>query len=263
MNTYLPTILAAGQFDSQQKYPNLHKSPRRIVTNYELEYYFESGGISHINGKNHTMKKGNLIIAQPGSKRFSTLPFHCYYVHLANIAPEIAEVLNRLPNFLQTKDFQLFETLFLNISNNFLSSDFTDNLAAVGELFLLINHLKTLAKQEGSSKKEEKLLDHAQNYIDHLFSSELTAESLASQLNISTSYLYRLFSDNLGISPHTAILNRRIVAARSMLINTDLSLNEIAYNCGFNSQAYFSDCFKRHNDGISPKDFRKQAKYTL
>lgn len=263
MNTYIPTIIAAGQFDSHIKYKDMKKSPLRIVTNYELEYYFESGGISNINGEKHPMKKGNLIIGHPGAKRFSTLPFRCYYIHLTNVSPEISSTLNSLPCFMHTKDFQLFEEIFVNISNHFLSLEFTDNLSAIGELFILINHLKALTLHERNTRKEENILDLVQKYIDHLYPEELTVEILAQKCNVSVSYLYRLFSENLEISPHTAILNRRIVAARSMLINTNLSLNDIAYSCGFNSQAYFSDCFKKQNNGLTPSVFRKQARYTL
>jgi transcriptional regulator GlxA family with amidase domain len=64
----------------------------------------------------------------------------------------------------------------------------------------------------------------------------------------------------LGQSPHDYLLTRRISAAKGLLIGTDLPLSEVAIRCGFNSQAYFSDCFRRKT-GQTPGSFRKNASY--
>lgn len=265
MNTYIPTLLAAGHFSSTIKFPKMKQSPLRIVTEYELEFYFEDGGISFLNGQKYPMKKGNILVARPGDKRSSTLPFRCYYIHFTNNSPEIKELLETLPSFMQTKDYDLFEGIFSRIADDFISVETTDNIAAIGELFILIKHLHQLKLQSYQSDNQrnvDSILEQAQKYIDLCYNQELTIEILARKCNVSPSYLYRLFAEKLGISPHTAILNRRLTAARSMLIHTNLSLNDIAVNCGFNSQAYFSDCFKKQNNGLTPSAFRRQAEYT-
>ena len=265
MNTYIPKLLAAGQFTSTIKFPNIKQSPLRIVTEYELEFYFEDGGISFLNGKKYPMKKGNILVARPGDKRSSTLPFRCYYIHLTNVSPELKALIEPLPSFMHTKDYDLFEGIFSRIADDFISVESTENIAAIGELFILIKHLHHLKLQSYQSdcpKNEDSILELALKHIDFCYTQELTVEFLAGKCNVSPSYLYRLFAEKLGVSPHTAILNRRLTAARSMLIHTNLSLNDIAANCGFNSQAYFSDCFKKHNNGLTPSAFRQQAEYT-
>ena len=264
MNTYIPTLMAAGQFTSTIKFPDMKQSPLRIVTEYELEYYFENGGISYVNDRKYPMKKGNILIARPGDKRSSTLPFRCYYIHLTNVAPELKTLIDALPSFMQTQDYDLFDGIFSRIAGNFISVEATDNIAAIGELFILIKLLHQLKLQNYQSDKTRNvnsILENALKYIDLCFSQELSVEILAGKCNVSPSYLYRLFAEKLGISPHAAILNRRLTAARSMLIYTNLSLNDVAANCGFNSQAYFSDCFKKQNNGMTPSAFRQRAEY--
>ena len=90
----------------------------------------------------------------------------------------------------------------------------------------------------------------------------ISVEEISAACNISPAYLHKIFKNTLSITPGNYLLNIRISAAQNLLVNTHQSLIEIAFNCGFNSQSYFSDCFKK-NIGVTPKDFRKNATYTL
>lgn len=82
----------------------------------------------------------------------------------------------------------------------------------------------------------------------------------AAHLNISASYLAKLFTANLHTPFSTFVLTEKIALARKLLTGTRLSMTEIAMQSGFSSSSYFSDCFKRVN-GISPLQFRnKQLK---
>lgn len=264
MNTYMPSLLAAGQFDSKVKFQNIKQSPLRIATEYEIEYYFENGGYSYLNGKKYPMQKGNILVIHPGDERSSTLPFRCFYIHFTNVSPQIKGILDTLPSFMKAEVPAVTEAFFARISAYFLSAESSDSLAAMGELFLLIKYLHKLmlkSYHDSASKEFNNVLEQAQKFIDLCYTQELTVDLLAHKCNVSSSYLYRLFSEKLGTSPHTAILNRKLTAARSMLMNTELSINDVAANCGFNSPAYFSDCFKKQNNGLTPSAFRKQADY--
>jgi AraC-like DNA-binding protein len=53
------------------------------------------------------------------------------------------------------------------------------------------------------------------------------------------------------------ILDTRIKKAKYLLLNTQLSVAEIAYACGFSSPAYFSTVFKSRSRQ-TPKTFREQ-----
>lgn len=104
-------------------------------------------------------------------------------------------------------------------------------------------------------KKHAYLLDAIQYIKAHLRENPSLDET-ARQINISPSYLSKIFVNHLHTPYSTFVLNEKITYAQKMLVETRLSMTEIAMESGFTSNAYFSDCFKRVV-GISPLQFRK------
>lgn len=91
----------------------------------------------------------------------------------------------------------------------------------------------------------------------HYACPELSTESIAKALHLSVRYVHRAFAAN-GQSPMAYIKQCRLHAAER-LINTpsyrDVSITEIALNCGFSSSSHFATEFKRQF-GVSPRDYR-------
>ncbi|MGN1005505.1 MAG: helix-turn-helix transcriptional regulator [Aristaeellaceae bacterium] len=63
----------------------------------------------------------------------------------------------------------------------------------------------------------------------------------------------------MGISPMEALLRHRLCVAQKLLAETNLPLREISSMCGFNSESYFSRCFRRMY-GCAPGSFRSMGK---
>lgn len=259
MDQRLPFLFAAGRFESHSKFSGISESPLRTVGDYELEYYFEEGGMAMINGVRYPMQKDTVLIARPGDRRQSRLPFRCLYLHLGKVEGRIQELLDRLPAVMPADYDGTVKKSFLKIAELFLSADAADELAAMGELLLLIMRLDH-HKNGAFDLQSGSILAAAQQYIGAHYTEELSVELLAQKCNVSASYLHKLFAEKLGQSPHDTIVNRRISAAKGLLINSNLPLSDIAIQCGFNSQAYFSDCFRRKT-GLTPGAFRKNASY--
>lgn len=259
MNQILPYLFAAGRFESSSKFSGLKESPLRTVDTYELEYYLEEGAVASVNGTCYPMQKDTVLIARPGDQRQSRLPFGCLYLHLGKVEGQIKELLDRLPTVMSADFNGAVKQSFLRIAELFLSADAADELTAAGELLLLVASLDHL-RSTGDAPGGGSVLAAAQQYIHAHYEEELTVELLARKCNVSASYLHKLFAEKLGQSPHDTIVSRRISAAKAMLINSDLALSDIAIRCGFNSQAYFSDCFRRKT-GMTPGAFRKNASY--
>lgn len=62
----------------------------------------------------------------------------------------------------------------------------------------------------------------------------------------------------LGITPQTFLQNKLIDRAKSLLVNKELSINDIAMDLGFNYPNHFARLFKQKT-GLSPSAFRKQV----
>jgi LacI family transcriptional regulator len=71
--------------------------------------------------------------------------------------------------------------------------------------------------------------------------------------------LERQMQNTIGRSPHQEILRVRIGRAQTLLTDTDLSLESIARQTGFQSRKYLGDAFRRET-GTSPGEFRRQHK---
>lgn len=252
----LPLILSAGLFDSNNKFPGISKTQMRMVTTYELEYFFSAGGVTIINGKEHRIQPGKLLLAKPGDIRFSQLPFQCKFLHFAVSDPDIADAIYNCSGFFTVQCPSETDHLFSEITALHYSSDILDHANAAAKLISLLHSLNATVTGDQS------VIVRAQKYIEGNYRQTLTVEQIAEYCNVSCSYLHRLFQTRLHTTPGETILNCRISAACRLLVNTSLTLGQIASECGFNSQSYFSDCFKRKT-GSSPKSFRMNASYPL
>ena len=104
------------------------------------------------------------------------------------------------------------------------------------------------------------LLD-ACDYIERHLDQKLTPEQIASYVNLSRPYLFALFRKHFSVAPCHYIQQRRIARAKVMLsAGNDLSIKEIAMNCGFDILEVFYRQFKKHT-GQTPAEYR--VKYTV
>ncbi|MCE5225223.1 MAG: AraC family transcriptional regulator [Porphyromonadaceae bacterium] len=96
-------------------------------------------------------------------------------------------------------------------------------------------------------------LKKAISYLRMNFHTDITMEDVAQQAGIGERYLRKLFAQHLNISPLDYLNQIRINKAIDLLKNTELSVKEICFTCGYKSPQYFSRVFKQQM-GISPKE---------
>ena len=94
-------------------------------------------------------------------------------------------------------------------------------------------------------------------YIDSHYREPLTLETIGSALHLSPWYLSHLFKEMTGYSPFQYLARRRIGEAQTLLISTDASITDIAFQVGYETQSYFNAQFTKHV-GMPPKQFRKK-----
>lgn len=80
---------------------------------------------------------------------------------------------------------------------------------------------------------------------------------LSRELGVPPLRLGRHFQAELGRSPGAEILRQRLARAWTLLLDTDLTLDKIAAQCGFCHAAYLSNLFHRET-GFSPRAFRQE-----
>lgn len=99
-------------------------------------------------------------------------------------------------------------------------------------------------------------LKKAITYIRLNYHTDININSVAEHTGISERHLRALFSQHLNLSPLDYLNQIRINKAIELLRNTEMSIKEICFQCGFQSPQYFSRIFKRQI-GISPREMAK------
>jgi AraC-like DNA-binding protein len=89
---------------------------------------------------------------------------------------------------------------------------------------------------------------------------ELSPQQIAESLNVSYSWFRRVFKDYTGLSPNQYILQVKLNRSKELLINSFLSISEIAFQLGFESISQFSNFF-RQKEKISPSNFRRSNSF--
>lgn len=130
---------------------------------------------------------------------------------------------------------------------------------------LLIRFLQN-RKQQGLLTENQpapvnkiKRLEKAFEYIKKEYATEISLEEIADRVSMSPSYFCRYFKQVTGLSLVQYIQRYRVDQAKELLVNTDLSVTEIAFQIGFNSQSYFDRIFQRLTR-TSPGHFRQSCR---
>ncbi len=92
--------------------------------------------------------------------------------------------------------------------------------------------------------------------IEHSFQSEISLASLAKEAGYSRGHFLKMFRTSMGMTPHTYLLKRRIDHAQSLLKRREITIIDVAADCGFSSQAHLTQVFRKHV-GVTPGDYRR------
>ncbi len=111
--------------------------------------------------------------------------------------------------------------------------------------------MQQLRKNKVHSKHIVLCIDYIYNHIH----SRVTLKELAEQLDLSESYLSKLFVSEVGITISDYIRKKKIERAENMLKFSDYDIADIANYFSFSSQSHFTQAFEKQV-GLSPKKYR-------
>jgi AraC-like DNA-binding protein len=94
------------------------------------------------------------------------------------------------------------------------------------------------------------------DYLKEHLRDRVTLDMLSERFHFGKVYLCDVFKKNIGTSIMNYHLDLKISEAKRLLRETKMSVSEISEHLGFESQSYFSRCFKSRV-GHPPQSFRK------
>jgi AraC-like DNA-binding protein len=117
---------------------------------------------------------------------------------------------------------------------------------------VICNHIDAM-KQSHNAKLQQSILQ----WLEENFSREdLNMAMVADHFGISKKYVSQFLKDQTGKSYNEYLEELRLSHAMKLLQSSDLSITEIAANCGFSTQNTFYKAFRRRYD-LSPSAVRR------
>ena len=226
---------------------------------YEIEIILSGEGTYTVDGVEYPIKKGML---------FFMSPFNFHSVKTIN-----SDIYNIMfMGEMCDKDLLYKASLsksgagiMLDSSDLSIISTFVDEMTVAEKkgnseymLYLLntiLSKICTLSAKGGNNELTK--LQKSVLYIHQNFRAGITLSDVARVLNVTPSYMSRIFTENLGITFKQYLNEIRYNYAMRLLIHSDMSSIEICYESGFNDYSNFSRSFKK-KFGVSPGTFRNQ-----
>lgn len=240
-------------------------------------YYLLSGSRRYfINDSIYTINKGDIVVILKGTIHRTTYTnekvherMDCkfcenYIDDIPQISAEFKKLFSESP-VLQLRQGQreYMERLLHNIQAEYENPDEYSDENARALLHLLVIGLIRLKKLQDTEVKNDVtdlLMQEAAKYIRQNYNQPLTLENVAAHINISPTYFSKKFKAATGFGYREYLINVRLQEAARLLLESRLSITEIALKCGFNDSNYFGDVFRRAK-GISPMNYRKNNKF--
>ncbi|MDO5142581.1 MAG: AraC family transcriptional regulator [Eubacteriales bacterium] len=115
---------------------------------------------------------------------------------------------------------------------------------------------RLLLEESGAAAGGNDRIAQAIRFMNSRLTDPLTVQDVAASVHLSPSHFSRAFKARTGYSPYEYIVLRRIDRAKYLLTSTQLSVKEVAFATGYNSEENFIHSFQKHV-GIPPGLFRK------
>lgn len=252
--------------------PCTHSTMKRIVCNYEFDFYIKGGRTIYIDDRTSEITEGCISFRRPGQYVSSKGDYDCYILtvdfskttpvanYLRNTAiyvePEFDNILiNSIPDVFTPQHSGELHTLFATIARQ---PDFNSaaSHSLLEEILFLIN-ADLRHKSFSENKPAKTVADDAMLYINRHFNEDIHLSDIANHVCIDKSYLIRMFKKQYSITPVNYLIECRLNHARNLLINTSLSVKEVADMCGYNSTSFFITQFRK-NFEITPSEYRQK-----
>lgn len=216
---------------------------------YEIVYFLKGEGRTEIGNQSYEITPNSFVLIPPDTEHVECITGYGEILFIGfDFVCEFFD-LKQGVYFTGGKNICLD---FFKIFEEYKNQSFGFLAAANSLLELIIINLMRDTLDVG---KKCKNLDHIKNYIEQHTDQKINFKELAAVSGYSEDYFRHIFKQRFGVSPQKYMINVRLEKACNMLLETELTCTEIAYECGFSNSAQFSAMFKERYK-FAPKDFK-------
>ena len=236
-----------------------------VLKNAVIHYVTKGYGTFKFNGKVYNLKQGDIFILLKGMQVEYVAsiddPWEYYWIGFSG--SNANEYLNRtsitnscVANCEENSKIPQIILNMCEISKTYNPSR-SDDILLLKELYSLLYALiEEFPKPfEYKDKELHTYIQDSLNFINSNYMHSITVQEIADYVNLSRSYLYKMFIKNLGISPQRYLINLRMYKATLLLKGTKLPIGEVASSVGYSDSLLFSKTFSKHFS-MSPLNYR-------
>ncbi len=237
---------------------------------YELEYIISGTGVQIVNGKTYEVKRGDIIFIdiKDTHSYYSTNKIEVFNVMLH---PSLYELVKKtlsntfidqsckIPTFLRmsTENYIEVEELILKIEHEFIRKragykQILNNYVTALFIDLYRKSLHDEDAKEDSDFKKEIVAYINENYIN------LKLSDIAAHFGYTPAYFSKCFKKVMGITLSDYLQKKKINCALKLLVDTNLSIEEIICELGYSDKKNFYQIFKKYT-GSTPNQIRKST----
>ncbi len=269
-----PTILDCGYFklDGNEKV----FSPERIVKDYEIDFNLSGNRTMILDGKKYVLEPNSIVFRKPGQRLQSTLNFNMYMLtlqleghktpqknirHADNLEIQSTtknDFFSSLPVCFVPMHYNEIVNDYIKIIKNYSIPEQKKKSEAILEHLLYLLFADAVSEKIGKSVIDSTVVEKAITYMESNYqNTNLKLNDIALSVNISDSYLIRLFKTETGFTPKDYLNSIRMRQAKWYITYTSDPIYTISYQCGFENPQYFISKFKSIY-GETPQAYRKK-----
>lgn len=246
---------------------------------YEIELVVAGQGIQVINGEKEEISRGCLTLLSPrdfhrleaSGQSPLTIRNFCFYEDF--LSPEIIALFLTYPApfvlFLKDDIYNSFFSDFLDLYKDMTGAPPNGEMVIRRKIELIILKMIGILKncqiplspnyQFDQTERDVRILQPVLSYINNHYFEEIKREDLASLLHFSPGYLSDFFKKTFGISLTDYITDIRMKRAKSLIENSDDTIQSIILQVGYNTPSLFYRKFYEYF-GVKPTELVRKNK---
>lgn len=249
--------VSAGFFECLPGY-----SVQRNTFSSYLMIVMMSGALSFQTRKTHGIaRSGQVLLLDCNAPHFYAAQNRCSFTFVHFDGAQSREIYEAIEstngNLLMAQDINTLHESIGELIRTMRHEHIVNEAQASTMLYALLMQLMQASGSTPDALTGNAMVDRAIAYIQEHLSEKLTVEQVAAGCGYSASYFSHIFTQETGLSPYRFIMKSRMDSAAHLLQTTSLSVQDVAFQTGFNSIANFCYTFRKEM-GASPHEYRRR-----
>lgn len=236
------------------------------VMDYDVFLFVESGCLTYcIDGHRLSLTKGDLLYFPGGSLRYATgdgIHDHQKYAVIFRVYPggtSIPLLDNRQHRLVHIRNYDYVKQRFSLLVQQWLGKLPHYETICKGIVVELLGIADREMENARFPAKKLSLVTEIQHYILAHYREQIRIELLAELVDRTPNYVTKIFREVTGQTPIGYLHQVRITAARELLVNSSMTIGQIADMLGFCDQSYFNRVYKKMM-GYPPSSHLKEKR---